>query len=330
MRRLVILLPVLLVAAFITGCDTTDACAGSDPGVAPAGYPTPATVGLPTGWSPTQVIDGDLTIEDPNTTYTDVEVNGSINVMAENTRLCRVRVHGRIWNQFSSPTGLHQWSFFVADSTVGDPDNTTNEVTADGAIGPGRYTAVRNQVYGLDGFRVSEPHQGGDNDVNISNNYFRANLFPCSAGFHLDGVQGYFGGQDVMINHNTLDITADCGSNGAVFMADCSESAVVIQNLLVGGGFDLRIHDDHGNDRPEGQCIDPSTGQVATHDIGPWIIAGNRMAAYAFGPVLTTNTECDNTQSMPYWLDNRTAVIDANYTVTSTGPEVLCSGALVN
>lgn len=315
------------VTAFATACDPIGAACNADPGLDSSKYVTPDTVGLPgnwnpddgvpdptDAWTPASVVNGTLEVTQDNATYTDVEVFGSIDVHAENATFCRVRVHGRIWNQFdpgSEGGDGHQYFFTVTDSVIGDGTDQSDGVTQHGAIGPGRYHAARNEVYGSDGFRVSEPHQGGSNDVVIRDNAVLNTDPACALELHLDGVQGFFGGQNVEINHNTIDIRhADgCGENGAVFMADCSESATVINNLLIGGGFTLRIHDDHGNDS---RC--PASG-----DVGPWGIGGNRIADWGFGPALTTNTECNNSQTMT-WADNRRAtvsIVDGEYVVTA-------------
>jgi hypothetical protein len=297
MRGLSLLLAVIVGAFGLSACQRLT--------TAPfAGYPTPAKVGTPAGWAPTSVHQGDLTITTPNTVVKDIEVMGSINVQADGTIIRRVRVHGRIWNQFYRNGALRQSSMRIVDSVIGDPSSNL-EVTADGTVGPGRYTILRSELYGLDGFRVSEPNGGGSNAVSIQHNYFRSTQAACSAGFHLDGVQGYFGGKDVLVYHNTLDVRAPCGVNAGVFFADSSQSASVVDNLIVSGGFSLRIHDDNAP------------------DVGPWIIGMNRIVPSGYGPVLTTNTECGNPNTMMWW-DNRTATIDANYNITSTGPAVGC------
>jgi hypothetical protein len=192
----------------------------------------------------------------------------------------------------------------ISDSVIGDPSFDL-AVTADGTVGPGRYTIRRSEVYGLDGFRVSEPRGGGSNDVLIQDNYFKATQSACSDGFHLDGVQGYFGGQNVTVAHNTLDVRAPCGVNAAVFFADDSESAVVSDNLLVSSGFSLRIHDDH------------------TPDVGPWVVSGNVIANSGYGASLTTNTDCRNTRTI-WWGRNSLVTINANYDVVSQGAAVPC------
>jgi hypothetical protein len=297
MRGLPLLVAVVVGTLGLTACEPA-------PPPPFTGFPTPDKVGTPPGWAPQTVHQGDLDITEPNTTVQDVEVLGSINVLADGAVIERARVHGRIWNQFWVDGVFRQSSMTIEDSVIGDPQRNL-ESTADGAVGPGRYTIRRSEVYGLDGFRVSAPRGGAPDDVWIQDNYFRATQAACAEGFHLDGVQGYFGGQDVVILHNTLDVRAPCGVNSALFFADSSQSAIVLDNLLIGDGYNLRIHDD------------------STPDVGPWIIGRNRLVSTGFGPSLTTNTECRNPSTM-LWADNRVATIDANYDITGTGAEIPC------
>jgi len=311
------------------------ACAGSSSNA----MPNPSNVGLPGlpddgTWTPTTVINGDLNVTTPDITYTDIEVMGSINVMANNTTICRARVHGRVWGQHNlgGGNGLEQFSFRIYDSTVGNLDGSTDEVTADGAIGPGQYIANRNEVYGSDGFRISERQDGSPANVDIFNNFVRAQVHNCELGLHADGVQGFFGGSGNRVVHNTIDARS-CGNNSAIFFADCSDSAQVVFNILIGGAFTLRIHDDNGNPtNRDWNCAINNPDD--THDVGPWDIQHNGIVdqvfpedptkphPWDFGPAITTNTECG--ASTMQWSDNHLVTIDSNYQLATTGAEVLC------
>lgn len=243
-----------------------------------------------------------MNVREPGVELYDVEVTGNVNVMVDDVYLCRVRVHGRVWTQHADQTGrLRQWSVTVEDSTLGvdRPESDSGE----GVIGPGRYTIRRSVLYGVDGFRISAPQQGGANDVEIVDNYFRSVDVPCATGAHIDGVQGYGAGQGVLVNHNTIDTRRGCGVTSAVFFADGSESAGIVNNLLMGAGYTLRVHDD------------------ATPDIGPWVVVGNRIVATGYGPVSTTGTECDGPSMV--WGDNRTVTVDGAL-VASPGGLVAC------
>ena len=68
-------------------------------------YPGPATAGLPPGWSsPGGVHQGTLVITQPNSVWRDITVTGSVEVRAPNVTLDRMRVRGRIWNQWYPPS----------------------------------------------------------------------------------------------------------------------------------------------------------------------------------------------------------------------------------
>jgi hypothetical protein len=185
-------------------------------------------------------------------------------------------------------------SYTIHDSLVGPPTGCTNIE----AVGVKNYTARRVRMRNVsDGFRVS-----GDN-ILIEDSF----VFLCSKpGDHSDGVQGYFGGNNVTVRHNTIDQRNAQDVTSPIFFADDSRSGRIENNLLMGGGYTLRIHDDH------------------SPDIGPWIITGNRIVngAWKNGPAYTTNTNCATTT----WSDNRLVTIDSNYNVISTGGLVNCSG----
>ena len=263
------------------------------------GYPSPARVGTPAGWTPTRVHQGDLDVTVPGTVVQDIEVRGSINIKADDVVVRRVRVRGRVWTQHSG----RQYRVVVEDSVLGDTTDAASRLTSDGTIGPGRYTIRRSELYGTDGFRISRPSGGGANDVLIEDNFFRANTPPCS-GYHRDGLQGYGSGRNVVVRHNTIEVRGTCDVTASVFFADGSESASVTDNLLIGGGYTLRVHDDFTPDR------------------GPWVVTGNRIVPGSHGPALTTNTQCG--ASTMRWSDNARVTIDQNYDVTSVGAAVPC------
>lgn len=299
---------IAFTASVIVGIAAIAACDPAPPPTVGQQFPTPATTGVPDGWVPTQVIQGDLVITTPQSEIHDVEVMGSIEVRAADVSIHDVRVHGRIWNQFYPPVEgsvLTQFHMIVVHSDVGD--GTTNDATADGAIGPGNYAAAGNEVRGSDGFRVSDAQAtaGGDNSVSIIGNYFQANSVGGDCGFHIDGVQGYFGGPTVNVRGNTLDTRMQSCVNAAVFFADFSEAADVQGNLLLGPDHILRIQDfEH----------DP--------DHGPWVVRGNALVNGGNQPVINTGTECG--AATTDWHDNHLVTVSENYQVTSVGREVLC------
>jgi hypothetical protein len=165
-----------------------------------------------------------------------------------------------------------------------------------GAVGTAGYTARRVEIHNVtDGFRVS-----GD-DVVIEDSFVKLAAIGGECN-HLDAVQGYGGGRNVVIRHNTLDARGPCG-NSAVFMADSSPHAVVESNLLLGGAYSLRLN----------QFEVPAT----------FVARSNRMVdgTWDFGPMdVVDSGSLDFTCA-----DNRVVTIDGNYQVTSEGAEVPCS-----
>jgi hypothetical protein len=250
-------------------------------------YPTPACTGVRPGVTLTTV-NGDVTLSTPGQVFEGKRVTGSIYVAANNVTIRNVEVHGRVSGHVNG--GGHP--FTIEDSTVGPPTGCL----AVEAVAYEHYTARRVHVRNVgDAFRVS-----GD-DVLIQDSYVSL----CSRpGDHSDGIQGYQGGLNVAISHNTIDQRGAADVTSPIFFADNSRSAVIRDNLLAGGGYTLRIHDD----------FNP--------DVGPWVITGNRIVdgSWNNGPAATDNTSCATTT----WSDNRLVTINAGYGVVSTGALVDC------
>jgi hypothetical protein len=246
-------------------------------------YPTPSCTGVPTGVS-LAAVNGDMTATSDSQVIDGKKITGALYVNARNVVVKNSEIHGRIWIQTGSLT--------IQDSTVGPPSGC---LTVE-ALAYENYTATRVEFRNVgDGPRVS-----GDN-VTVQDSYIHL----CSQpGDHSDGIQGYGGGSNVLIKHNTIDQRDAKDVTSPIFFADGSKSATVQNNLLAGGGYTIRIHDDH------------------TPDIGPWVITGNRIVqnAWVYGVVNNTATNCSTTT----WTDNRLVNIDSNYNITSTGSEVGC------
>ncbi len=139
--------------------------------------------------------DGDLTITTPGTVIQDMRVTGMIRIMASNVTIRRSEVYGYIQLMARDPYG----GLRIEDSTVGPPSGVSDWIH--GAIGVKAYTALRVEIRNMpDGFRVA------GNDVLIQDSFFKAK--PDGGCPHHDGVQGYYGGTNVIVRHNTLDVRA--------------------------------------------------------------------------------------------------------------------------
>jgi hypothetical protein len=248
-------------------------------------YPTTSCTGVPSNTTLTTV-SGNVTLSTPGQVLDAKLVTGDVIVSADNVIIKNSEVHGTVRN-------INTKSFTVQDTLIGPVSGCNSYV----GVGFENYTARRVQIRNFgDGFRVS-----GDN-ILIEDSYVKL----CSnPGDHSDGIQGYFGGVNVTINHNTIDQRGITDVTSPIFFADDSQSATITNNLLMGGGYTLRIHDDF------------------TPDHGPWIITGNRLVdnAWNFGPISNSNTECATTT----WSDNRLVTIDSGYNITSLGAIVGCN-----
>jgi hypothetical protein len=149
---------------------------------------------------------------------------------------------------------------------------------------------------------IDEGPRDSGNNILIEENF----IGPiCSnPGDHADGIQGYFGGTNVVIRHNTIDMRGAADVTSAIFIADNSESADVRYNLVMAGGYSIRLHDDF------------------TPDHGPWVLIGNRIldGAWGAGPMNNSGT----TFTADTCSDNRLVNIDADYNITAVGAVTGC------
>jgi hypothetical protein len=254
-------------------------------------FPKPTNTGLGATGIPAgttlKSCGSSATLSTSNAVIDGCTYTGSITVTGTNVTIRNSRIYGSI----RTAAGSANASFTIENSELGA---TSGCSSYEALIGVQNYTARRNYLHSNgDGFRVA-----GDN-VTIEDNFVTL----CSnAGDHSDGIQGYFGGLRVLVNHNTIDQRPAASVTAPIFFADDSESATVTNNLLLAintSAYALRIHDDHAP------------------DIGPWNITGNRMV----GTKLTTNTECG--ASTTKWTDNRNVTVDKNYDIVTTSTSLV-------
>jgi hypothetical protein len=262
------------------------------PTYTPGAFPNPASTGVPAGWQPAAVHEGDLWVNEPGTVIEDMLVTGAIQVRAENVTIRRTRVHGIIWNQYSDS---EQFGGLLIEDTEVGPDSGVMTDWGHGAVGTAGYTARRVEIHNVtDGFRVS-----GDN-VLIEDSFVSLAVVEGECN-HLDAVQGYGGGQNVVVHGNTLDARGYC-SNASVFMADSSPHADVQGNLLLGGTYSLRLN----------QYEIPAT----------FVARNNRIVdgAWQYGPMDIVNRGALNFSCG----GNQVVTIDSNFQVTGVVREVPC------
>jgi hypothetical protein len=252
------------------------------------GWPTADNTGVPPGTSLRSCGSG-ATLSTAGQVIDGCIYTGDVIVTANNVTIRNSEIRGKVSRSNSG-------SFTIEDSTVGPTSGCSG---ADGQIQYSNYTARRVHVRNVgDAFRVS-----GSNVLIVDS--FVGPM--CSrSGDHSDGIQGYGGGNNVIVRHNTIDQRDAQEVTSPIFFADNSRSAIIQDNLIMGGGYSLRIHDD----------FNP--------DVGPWTVTGNRIVngSWTNGPVATENTNCGTTT----WSDNRVVTIDGNYNILSLGGVVNCSG----
>jgi hypothetical protein len=207
-------------------------------------FPTASSVGVPAGWAPATTRSG-WTITAPGV-YSDVRVNGSIQIRAQGVTLRRVEVVGGVIN---TVTGSTCYNGLVLE------DVTVRAATAGtGAVGPGGYTARRVALLGVgEGFRIGGRSDAGCGPVSISDSYVRlAKPTTVSCGdWHGDAVQGY-DAPTATIRNTTLDArdNAGCGTAG-VFYGDAEDNGnqpLTVVRLLVFGGVAYRPDTPHSTE----------------------------------------------------------------------------------
>jgi hypothetical protein len=220
------------------------------------GFPTEATTGVPAGWTPRTELTSDLVVTTPGAVIEDVRMVGAdIWVRAANVTIRRVDMAGgRINNSccIGQPydddvAGTSAPGLLVEDVTFRNPPGVQHTSDVYYRLGDSNYTARRVKVLDqLEGFRTGAGGLPGAGEVVIEDSYVRLDTTLVAnpgCGGHPDGIQGYVGAH-ATITHNTIDLdTGGSCENGAIFIADSSDGADIVGNLLLGGAFTLRPHD---------------------------------------------------------------------------------------
>jgi hypothetical protein len=208
---------------------------------AATGFPTRASVGVPTGWTPKRVITGDYWVKTAGTVVEDIRVNGVLYVDAPNVTVRRVEVvSGRIENQ---PRDACSDGLLIENSTVTRGTRRTSD-TDPYAVGIGGYTARNVLLDGVpEGFRVGGKHEGCG-PVVIENSYARIVAPDNCIDWHGDGVQGYEG-PALTLRNSRLDLIERAGCAGTApffYPLNQGNTSVNIAGLIVdGGGYPFRL-----------------------------------------------------------------------------------------
>jgi hypothetical protein len=251
------------------------------PGDCPAwpGFPTSgATSAGCTGYRHTGVTltaySGPSSITTAGTTIDGKDITSCLTINAPNVTITRSYIH------CGGGIVVNSTGFLIEDSEI----NGNGSPGCDWLLGSNRsntsLTARRIYLYDCsDGFRVNGQFTLEDSYLDgLYNN----------AGDHNDGMQGYGPGGTATLRHNHLDGRTQNldGMNGVIFFADAWNGNVTItQNLLAGGGFALKLHEN-----------------------GHYWVDSNRVLAgsYSYGPALTTFGVIES------WTDNRLVNADGS------------------
>ncbi len=280
-------------------------------------YPTPDCTGAPPGLQLT-THEGDFVIEEPGV-YENLHVTGAVFICASDVTLSNSVVNGlganmaintRDWPCDSrlrqnvaiedvtiEPTDFQlpatNWAMYELDGALG------NDRWPEIAIGPSGFTCRRCKIITRDGPRAGTALEGPDltsANIRIEDSY----IFARSDGHeevcnHTDGIQGYYGGTNVVLEHVTIDSGTACAT-GAIFAGDYSTSMEVYDSLLMGGGYTITLGDD-----PD---------LVADYKMRGIKIVDN---SWGWGPAT-----CPGAKHVKLWSDVDLVKIDPVYRVTST------------
>jgi hypothetical protein len=265
-------------------------------------FPTPSTTGVPAGTTLTDLPpDG---YDENGVPYYVVgggesiigkRFNGNLFISGNGAAIQNSEIYGTISN------GEDHYTFSVTDSTLGMPDG--NGCSGNVAIQFDNYTALRVRVRNFsDAFRASTP--GGASNISIKDSFAKL----CSnTGDHSDGFQGYYGGSNVLIQHNTIDQRglAPLTVTAPIFNSDDSDGITVKNNLLMGGSYTIRM--------------DGNGTQSVAQD--------NRVVnnSWVSGPALSSGPTTGNNCPWITWSGNTLVDIDSNYNITSTVGPLNCA-----
>jgi len=201
-------------------------------------FPTPATTGVPAGWTPATTRTTDLRITEAGAIVRDVRlVNASLIIAARDVTIRRVQIEG---GAIHTKPGSTCFNPTIEDTSILRATGPTTG--SEPVIEPGGYTARRVKINGPpEGFRVGAKAACGTTTILDS---FALARSPDDCGdWHGDALQGYDGGP-LVIRHSTLVLEErGCGGTAPFFYPrNQGNTSVVVDRLLVkGGGYAFRL-----------------------------------------------------------------------------------------
>jgi hypothetical protein len=194
-----------------------------DPGPASAtaasGFPDASNTGVPAGTSLTK--SGSVTVTRNGAVIDALDVNGSIQVQADNVTIKRTRV--------SNPRGM---AIYLAEGHTG---LVIEDVELDGSGNGDGTSAVGYANFTMRRVHIHDFGEGpaANGNVLIEDSYMHDFGNYISQGAHQDGIQMEWG-DNMTIRHNTILMNVD-GANAAVWVSGNSHSNVTISNNLLAG-----------------------------------------------------------------------------------------------
>jgi hypothetical protein len=274
----------------------------------PGGFPSPASTGVPAGWTPAETRASSLEVTQPGAVVQDIRLtNGAdILVRAPNVTIRRVDLQGgTITNQYGSAPANCGTGLLIEDTTFEPEAGQPYTSDPGGVIGEGGYTARRVEIWKRgEGFRASDC---GPITIEDSFAYIEGDVWPgCPLGLHSDGVQAYYARGSTMRN-NTLIFGNHCGTS-PYFMGYGGKDPSVptintgtynVDRLLVSGG-----------------------GYVFRQQV-PGSVTGLRIVKnWVYGPI-------DNRCSVLSPWEAKIVNIDSNYQVTEVVRDQPCDTEIV-
>lgn len=208
------------------------------------GFPTPATAGVPAGWTPTQTINGDYTVRTPGAVIEDIRiVNGTLVIAAPNVTVRRVELVASFLTNYQGPTC--QSGLLIEDTTFVLP--TGQLMDWDPVLQSGSFTARRIKFENIpEGLRV-----GGVDDgcgpVTVEDSYLHITApADCTNNndWHGDGIQGWTG-PPLTVRNTVIEMVEkpNCGGTAPFFYPrNQGNTSADIDGLIVkGGGYPFRL-----------------------------------------------------------------------------------------
>lgn len=207
-----------------------------------ARWPSPASTGVPRGWTPKRTRSEDLRVTKPGSIVSDVLLrDADLIVDAPNVTIRRVKLQGGRITNHAGPRC--QGPMRIEDTTLEPAPGRRDSVESEGVIDASSYTARRVKIWRRsEGFRLTGNGFPGCGPSLIQDSFAKIVIPQGRCDLHADGIQGY-GGPPVTVSNVTIDFNeATCGTAPFFVPKDQDNRSVAIDRLLVmGGGYPFRL-----------------------------------------------------------------------------------------